>query len=360
MWNVPAGSPPSSMSALYLTISFSVLALGVLRILAQENINIIADNPRIHYEGGWVDQENGLYKYASGAGSSLNFSFVGSSISYHSVINPNGGVAGISIDNGPIVLVDESANATSGQSPQPAVLWSTSGLDNSALHVLNVSYVGSGRLGGGYVEFYYLEYSTSSTSISVTPSATHSVAASPTSSSDTRTKVIVGSVVGSVAGLLAISVVSVLIWRLCRSRNNRTASKNSLSPQPYTIHNRQNSLASSKMTSENMLPSPAIGTLAATPMRQLSQAPSHSQATPASTVVIPHVSSTESDGRERINKLLRAMRSPRRHTEPLQGDARALPTPIAAAPDGRQNDHTAESVSDFTEPPPIYDGRRGP
>ncbi|CCM04382.1 uncharacterized protein FIBRA_06557 [Fibroporia radiculosa] len=139
----------------------AIYALQLLPAVAQSNVTVLAEDPQIVYTGGWINQENGEYFYANGPGSSLSFSFTGTAVYYHSVINPNGGVASIVLDNDSPSLVDESENAYKGEAPIPAVLWSKTDLDGEKNHSLSVSYVGGGVLGGSYVEFYYLQYTSS-------------------------------------------------------------------------------------------------------------------------------------------------------------------------------------------------------
>lgn len=55
------------------------------------------------------------------------------------------------------MTVDASQNAVEGAEPIPAILYSATGLDGSKEHTFNLSYIGSGSLGGPYVEVYFLE-----------------------------------------------------------------------------------------------------------------------------------------------------------------------------------------------------------
>jgi len=81
---------------------------------------------------------------------------VGTAVYWHATINPNCGVANVSIDGDAGMLVDASAGATANSTPIPAILFATSGLESGRSHLINITLFSHGGLGGTYMEMYNL------------------------------------------------------------------------------------------------------------------------------------------------------------------------------------------------------------
>ena len=60
------------------------------------------------------------------------------------------------VDSGNQQVIDASAGTSQGDPAIEMVLFSQASLDPSKEHTINVSYVGSGALGGPYVTIYLL------------------------------------------------------------------------------------------------------------------------------------------------------------------------------------------------------------
>ncbi|EIN03729.1 hypothetical protein PUNSTDRAFT_146897, partial [Punctularia strigosozonata HHB-11173 SS5] len=142
---------------LYVSLTALILALLLPSSVAQ-TVTVSAGDPRITYSGSWSDQDNGGHRFSGNPGDGITFTFQGSSISYLSRHNFNGGVASVSVDGGSSSSVDESAGTTNGEDPVEAVLYTKSGLDGSKQHTFQLTITGVGQYGGSYVEVYGLEF----------------------------------------------------------------------------------------------------------------------------------------------------------------------------------------------------------
>ncbi|CCM06774.1 uncharacterized protein FIBRA_09072 [Fibroporia radiculosa] len=363
----------------------SLLAISALQLLsavAQSNVTVLAKDPQIVYAGGWTNQENGQYFYANGPGSSFSFSFTGTAVYYHSVINPNGGVASIVLNNGSPTLVDESENAYEGEAPIPAVLWSKTDLDGEKNHVLNVSYVGSGVLGGAYVEFYYLQYTSSGSQtnetgsagpISVSPSGAQdspsmsgtsnggaptaslkSSASAASSSHFSNTRAIIIGTVAGVGGTLIVA--SAIMLFLCRKGCRWTAKINH-TPSPYNMSTvetlrplRRKTPAMSSLPPNVDQPSAPNSSRPDTPSELL---------TPANEDGLTPETLPYSSYNARVIKMMHILGSSRSTSPPNEHHITPGPSALPSHSQPRQVSLVgSDSLTYLSDPPPVYDGRR--
>ena len=75
---------------------------------------------------------------------------------WYSARGPNGGVASVSVDSENAQTIDASTGASQNDTTVVEVLFAQTNLDSSKNHTLNISYVGTGALGGPYVTLYLL------------------------------------------------------------------------------------------------------------------------------------------------------------------------------------------------------------
>ncbi|TDL26707.1 hypothetical protein BD410DRAFT_836544 [Rickenella mellea] len=146
-------------SNLFAVILFSFLAWRLDYVTAGGNQMAQWNDPRINYVGTWVDQSAEGHKFTTSSGASLSFTFQGTAVYYHTMLNARGALANFWVDNDPPASLDSSSGTTAGNfNAQPVVLFSKTNLDPSKSHTLNVAYQGSGGLGGAYLEIYYIEF----------------------------------------------------------------------------------------------------------------------------------------------------------------------------------------------------------
>ena len=157
--------------------SYVIVVYGAIfiPIVAAQSTNVTARDPRITYVGDWVDQDNGGHEFTGSVGSSFSFTFqgmlrkteptdfvaefeiaLGTAISWYSSKDPKGGVADVFVDSDGPSVIDASAGTSVNDNPVTIVMFTKSNLDPSQEHTINVSYVGSGALGGPYVTIYLL------------------------------------------------------------------------------------------------------------------------------------------------------------------------------------------------------------
>jgi hypothetical protein len=150
--------------------------LFVLPILVfAQNVTITTQDSRMHYDGTWVVQDLGGHEFTTTVGSSVSLAFqgelpfqlgafslhiltsmLGTAIYWHATINPRCGVANVSVDHDAGVLVDPSIGTTTNSTPLPAILYEKSGLNPETSHLINITLLEAGSLGGPYMEVYNL------------------------------------------------------------------------------------------------------------------------------------------------------------------------------------------------------------
>ena len=162
-----------SVSVIRSILFVNFIVTRLYHSVCAQTTNVTALDPRISYVGDWVEQNSGGHKFTVSQGSSFSFTFqgmlsythvcnllmtvvLGSTISWYSVKEPNGGVASVSVDMGNQQLVDASAGTSLGDDPIEMILFSQTDLDPSKEHTITVSYSGTGALGGPYVDIYLL------------------------------------------------------------------------------------------------------------------------------------------------------------------------------------------------------------
>ncbi|TDL26705.1 hypothetical protein BD410DRAFT_742100 [Rickenella mellea] len=218
------------------SVLLQILVLCALSAAASaSNITVTTRDSRISYAGQWVDQDNGGHKFTGTYGSSFNFTFQGSAIYYFTMVSVNGGVAAFVVDSLPQEELDASrgSNSSVNTTVVPTVLFSAVNLDPQANHTLTVSYVGPGALGGPYVDFYYLMYTTSDSSSAGAGSSSPSSSPSPTNPSGVKSQsksnaATIGGAVGGVCG--GILVLAGLAFLLIRQRRKPQSDTSTVTP----------------------------------------------------------------------------------------------------------------------------------
>ncbi|KZT09416.1 uncharacterized protein LAESUDRAFT_810453 [Laetiporus sulphureus 93-53] len=362
---------PPSFGFLIPTLAAVLLSTSISSS-AQQNVAVDADSPFIDFQGIWFDEfgDNGPGHtvYAASTGSSFTFTFIGSAIYYHSVINPNAGQASITLDSGDATIVDESVDAHKGEESTPAILWYKTGLNPSESHTMSLSYVGSGELGGGYVELYYLEYTEGGTSSATVPSSTGEANATASVAIATGTlstelasghsrsnTVLVAGLAGGLGGLFLLSTF-VYLALYCEpgslamfpdaAERIGLAKRTSL---PYTISAVTTFPTSTKsaQATNPRIPSPHVGPSTSSVHSFVEdQHTSLATDSPADTSRVAH------DLQDHRIAKLRTLLSLER--QPTDNTTMSAPVPSPRAPDATFS--VSSEIAD--DPPPEYDGPR--
>lgn len=77
---------------------------------------------------------------------------IGSAISWFGAKDPNGGLASVTLDDGPATTVDVSAGMSPGENVQLAALYSKTGLERDGEHTIVVTWAGDSQ--GIYITIY--------------------------------------------------------------------------------------------------------------------------------------------------------------------------------------------------------------
>ncbi|KAF8888149.1 hypothetical protein CPB84DRAFT_1473740 [Gymnopilus junonius] len=212
--------------------------------LAEQNVTIDDQNPSIVYSppGAWTVSTNssldfgGSHTLAQNPNATALFNFTGTAIYFFSPLWPYLVNTAISLDEGPITLVDlvdhsRNDTVTGPETVQSHVVWNATGL-NYTRHLLNIS-VGAGQPFAVVDGLIYTTPNDTVTSPSVPSSSSTSststtsisrVVASPTSnsssdlSSSSPSRHIVPVALGTILGILAIFLLMFAMWFFFRRR----------------------------------------------------------------------------------------------------------------------------------------------
>ncbi|KAG6874227.1 hypothetical protein C0995_003773 [Termitomyces sp. Mi166 len=246
--------PRASPSALHMRI-YAVLLAAIPCILCRHNVTVDDQNPAIVYNprSNWSPSANssldagGAHMLTQDPVATATFKFTGVAVYYMAPLWPYRVTTALSLDSGPVVLLDlvDHSRPDVGQGPetvQSHVIWSSGELSNTQ-HTLVIS-VGAGQ---SYAVVDALVYttldlsdvttsasassttsSTSSTQVvssssSATPAAAATTSASADASKSTTTHVL-PIALGTIFGILALLLVLLGIW-FCIRRKRRPKSE---------------------------------------------------------------------------------------------------------------------------------------
>ncbi|KIM38675.1 hypothetical protein M413DRAFT_447636 [Hebeloma cylindrosporum] len=221
-----------------LTILYCVL---FLRVRAQRNVTLDDQDLAIVYApaGAWSRSADnsldygGAHMLTQNPAATATFNFTGVAIYFLSPKWPYAVTTAVSLDSGPITLIDlvDHSRPNAGQGPetvQSQVVWSATGLTNTR-HTLVIS-VGQGQPFGIVDGLIYTDMSpaSSSTSSRASTTATDRIVASATSSTDNSAalrKKKLSIALGVVFGILALILIFVIIWFCYLPRRGRPTSE---------------------------------------------------------------------------------------------------------------------------------------
>ncbi|KAF8165989.1 hypothetical protein B0H34DRAFT_743864 [Crassisporium funariophilum] len=214
---------------------FFSLSAWLHLVLAARNVTIDDQDPSIIYAppGAWSKSADnalnsgGAHMLTQNPNATASFNFTGIAIYFLSPLWPYRVNTAVSLDSGPIALIDlvDHSRPDAGQGPetvQSHVMWSATGLSN-AQHNLRIS-VGAGQP-FGIVDALIFTDPSDLTSITPPPSRTTTYTdrnippptgtSSPESSKRAN---VVPIAVGSVFGILALLLIMFAVWFFCRRR----------------------------------------------------------------------------------------------------------------------------------------------
>lgn len=212
-----------------------VYTLKITTVFAAVNMTIYDNDSSITYSGVWKPSApsaldfSGVHMLTQDPSATASFNFTGIAIYFLSPLWPYTVNTAISLDSGPITLVDlvDHSRPNVGQGSetvQSKVVWNATGLNNTQ-HNLLIS-VGAGQPYAIVDGLIYTTANATSVSSSSSPSPTSTLqdpivaspAASVSPSPKPKSKSVVAIVLGSLFGVLGLLIIVSGVWYFFRRR----------------------------------------------------------------------------------------------------------------------------------------------